>query len=98
MFLRNREDCCMRKIVLSAALLLAMIGLLQAQAPAPAPTPRSDAEKKAIARVQQLGGLALDLAQNDNRLEVSYLQTDGKLTDEHLAVLKQLKGLVHLNL
>jgi hypothetical protein len=61
-------------------------------------TPRSEAEKKAIAKIRQLGGHALELAQNDPRLEVSYQQLDSKITDEHLALLKELKGLVHLNL
>jgi Leucine-rich repeat (LRR) protein len=59
---------------------------------------RSDAENKAIERIRQLGGLALELAQNDPHLEVSYLQTDGKFSDDYLAPLKELKGLVHLNL
>jgi hypothetical protein len=73
-----------------------MIGLAAAQAPAP--VQQTEAGKKALARIRQLGGLALELAQNDQHLEVSYLQTDGKFTDEHLALLKDLKGLVHLNL
>ena len=62
------------------------------------PPKRSEAETKALARIRQLGGLALELAQNDPRLEVSYLNADGKITAEHLALLKELKGLVHLNL
>jgi hypothetical protein len=81
----------------SIALLLAlMIGMVAAQAPAP--VQQTEAGKKSLARIRQLGGLALELAQNDHHLEVSYLQTDGKFTDEHLILLKDLKGLVHLNL
>ena len=45
-----------------------------------------------------LTDLALELAQNDNRLEVSYLQHEQKFTDDFLTPLKDLTGLVHLNL
>jgi hypothetical protein len=80
-------------LALSSAL---MIGLVSAQTPAP--VAQTETGKKALAKIRQLGGLALELAQNDPHLEVSYIQTDGKLTDEHLALLKDLKGLVHLDL
>ena len=86
----------MRKIVSIALISALMIGLATAQTPAP--VAQTEAGKKALARIRQLGGLALELAQNDQHLEVSYIQTDGKLTDEHLALLKDLKGLVHLDL
>ncbi|OAI49949.1 hypothetical protein AYO44_18120, partial [Planctomycetaceae bacterium SCGC AG-212-F19] len=77
-------------------LLLLATGLVMGQAPKP--ITQTDDGKKAIGRIQQLGGQVMELAQNDNRLEVSYLYADGKITDEHLALLKALKGLVHLNL
>jgi hypothetical protein len=86
----------MRKIVSIALLSALMIGLAAAQQPAP--IAQTEAGKKSLAKIRQLGGLALELAQNDQHLEVSYIQTDGKLTDEHLALLKDLKGLVHLDL
>jgi len=79
-----------------AWLSILMIGLAVAQTPMP--IVQSEAGKKALARIRQLGGLVLELAQNDPRLEVSYLQTEGQITDEHLALLKDLKGLVHLDL
>ena len=60
--------------------------------------PRSEAEKQASAKIQQQGGLVMDIAQNDPRLEVSYQQRDKKLTDDCLQPLKDLKGLIHLNL
>ncbi len=63
-----------------------------------APAQRSDAEKKALAKIQQLGAFAMELAQNDPRLEVSYHLMDKEITAEHLAPLKELKGVVHLNL
>jgi hypothetical protein len=76
-------------------LLLGLVGVLAADAP---PVVQTEAGKKALARIRQMGGLALEVAQNDPHLEVSYLQIDGKWTDEPLTLLKDLKGLVHLNL
>lgn len=86
----------MRKILCLAFLSALMIGLATAQTPAP--IAQTEAGKKALAKVRQFGGLALELAQSDQHLEVSYIQTDGKFADEHLALLKDLKGLVHLDL
>ncbi len=77
-------------------LLLGLVGVLAADAPAP--VVQTEAGKKALARIRQLGGLVLEVAQNDPHLEVSYLQIDGKWSDEPLTLLKDLKGLVHLNL
>src|ERR1051326_579074 len=86
----------MRKYIPFMTLAGVMTGLLFASAQdKPA---RSEAEQKALAKIQQLGGLALELAQNDPRLEVSYQQRDGKFTEECLLPLKDLKGLVQLNL
>ncbi len=90
------EKPLMNKIITAGTILLLGTGLLHGQAKEPSPL--TEAEKKAMTRVRQLGGLALELAQNDNRLEVSYLQIDGKFAEEHLALLKELKTLVHLNL
>src|SRR6185437_9412540 len=86
----------MYKLTTTALLLALAIGMIAADAPAP--IAQSETGKKALAKIRQSGGLALELAQNDQHLEVSYLQTDGKFGDEHLALLKDLKGLVHLNL
>src|SRR5437588_12596892 len=86
----------MRKITPITILSLLIVSL--AYAPAQEKPARSDVEQKAIAKVQQLGGLVLELAQNDPRLEVSYQQRDQKFTEECLVPLKDLKGLVHLNL
>src|SRR5438132_14216293 len=58
--------------------------------------PRSEGEKQAFGKIQQQGGLVMDIAQNDPRLEVSYQQRDKKLTDDFLLPLKDLKGLIHL--
>ncbi len=83
-----------RFAIVTVALLIGGTTLVLAQ---PKST-RSPAEQKAIAKIQQLGGLALELAQNDPRLEVTYLQHDQKFSDDFLTPLKELKGLVHLNL
>ena len=80
--------------------LVVLVFLVGARLPAQekTPPPRSDAEKKALAKIQQLGAFAMELAQNDPRLEVSYHLMDKEITVEHLAPLKELKGVVHLNL
>src|SRR5262249_20860985 len=87
----------MRTTVSVTMLGMLTAGWLAAQEPKK-PPPRSEAEQKAIAKVRQLGGLAMELAQNDPRLEVSYLQTDGKFSDDYLTPLKDLKDVFHLNL
>jgi Leucine-rich repeat (LRR) protein len=57
----------------------------------------ADAEKKAIAKIRELGGLVMEVAQNDNHLEVSYA-TQTKVGNDHLVPIKDLTRLVHLNL
>jgi hypothetical protein len=86
----------MHKMTTTALLLALALGMVAADTPAP--VVQTEAGKKALSKVRKLGGLALEIAQNDQHLEVSYLQTDGKFGDEHLALLKDLKGVVHLNL
>jgi Leucine-rich repeat (LRR) protein len=63
-----------------------------------APAQRSEAEKKSLDKIRQLGGFAIELAQNDPRLDVSFHLMDKKITVDHLTPLKDLKGLVYLNL
>lgn len=89
----------MYKLTSIALLCVLTLGLIAADnTPAPAPVVQSEAGKKSLTRIRQLGGLVLEVAQNDQHLEVSYLQVDGKWTDEPLALLKDVKGVVHLNL
>ena len=59
---------------------------------------RPDTELKAIAKIKEAGGQVMELAQNDPRLEVSLHLTGGKVTDETLKPLVDMKDLVHLNL
>ncbi len=54
---------------------------------APKATP---AETEAVAAVKKLGGAVLQVAQNDNRLDVAYHLADGKVGDDHLAPIKAL--------
>jgi Leucine Rich repeat len=58
----------------------------------------SEAEKTAIAKIKETGALVLEIAQNDNRLDVSFITAAPKTTAEQLAPLKELPRLAHLNL
>ncbi len=59
---------------------------------------RSSAETASIARIQNMGGLVLELAQNDTHLDVSFQQIPGKFSDAYLTPLADLKDIVYLNL
>jgi Leucine-rich repeat (LRR) protein len=82
----------MRKLLYSAALFAAAL------AQARGDDAEAEAEKKAIAKIRESGALVLEIAQNDNRLDVSYITAQGKITNEQLAPLKDLKRLAILNL
>ncbi|HEV8061516.1 MAG TPA: hypothetical protein VGP68_16675 [Gemmataceae bacterium] len=86
-----------RSLLLGWLVLAGSFAVLAQEKEAPK-AQHSPAEEKAIARIRQLGGLALEVAQNDPRLDVSYQQVDGKITDEHMMLLKDLKDLISLNL
>ncbi len=86
----------MRPTALSA--MIVSVSFTAAAVAADAPAKPSPGEQQAIAKIRQLGGLAMEVAQNDSHLEVSYLQTEGAFSDAYLAPLKELKGIVHLNL
>ena len=58
----------------------------------------AEAEKKAIAKIREIGALVLEIAQNDNRLDVSYITAQKKVANEDLAPLKELTRLANLNL
>jgi len=80
----------MRSLLFSAALFAAAFAQVRGD--------DAEAEKKAIAKIRESGALVLEIAQNDNRLDVSYITAQGKITNEQLAPLKDLKRLAHLNL
>lgn len=84
----------MRTMILSVAIF----GGLLAQVPSQVRAQDAEAEKKAIAKIRETGALVLEIAQNDNRLDVSYITAQAKITAEQLAPLKDLTRLAHLNL
>ncbi len=55
-------------------------------------------EADAIAKLKAAGGLVLEIAQNDNRLDVSFLSAQGKVTDELIAPVQFIPRLAQLNL
>jgi hypothetical protein len=67
-------------------------------APATLLADEAEAEKAAIAKIRESGALVLEIAQNDKRLDVSYITAQGKVTNELLLPLKDLTRLAHLNL
>jgi len=80
----------MRTLIVAAALVGALIGQVRGE--------DTEAEKKAIAKIKETGALVLEIAQNDNRLDVSFITAAPKTTAEQLAPLKELPRLAHLNL
>src|SRR5579872_5832707 len=84
----------MRTILFS----IVICGGLLAHTPARAQAQDAEAETKAIAKIRESGALVLEIAQNDNRLDVSYITASPKITAEQLAPLKELTRLAILNL
>jgi hypothetical protein len=84
----------MRTMIIPAAIFSSLFAFL----PALSQADDAEAEKKAIAAIRETGALVLEIAQNDNRLDVSYITAPAKITAEQLAPLKELKRLAHLNL
>ncbi len=74
--------------------LFLLTGMLAAD-DKPMPT---EAEKNATAAIKKLGGQVLELAQNDNRLDVAFHLADGKITDAEVALVKNLPKTAQLNL
>lgn len=74
------------------------IGASHAQEkPAEKPQP-TEAQKQAVAQIKKLGGLVLEIAQNDPRLDVAFHLADAKITDAELALVKPLTQVAYLNL
>lgn len=81
------------------AAVVAMFVLSAGSVPAEDRPKPTEAEKAAIAKIREAGGQVMEVAQNDNHLEVAYHLADGTVTNDHLAPLKELKGrIVSLNL
>src|ERR1044071_6586933 len=59
----------------------------------------TQAELDAVAAVKKAGGSVLQVAQNDNRVDVTFHLADGKIGDEQVAAVKPLGNIIHeLNL
>jgi len=80
----------MRTMLLAAAVAVTVVSSIRAD--------DNEAEKKAIAKIRETGALVLEIAQNDNRLDISYVNAQAKITAEQLAPLKDLTRLANLNL
>ena len=58
----------------------------------------TDADNAALTKLRELGAMTLQVAQNDNRVEVAYHLSDGKIGNDHVAPLKGPKCVYSLNL
>lgn len=77
--------------------IFALIPLgLAAQTKTPAPPAGADA--KAIAAIEKAGGQVIKIAQDDERLEVNLRLGGSAITDEQVALVRQLHNVLHLNL
>lgn len=74
------------------------IVLLSASVPALGETERSQAQRDAIASIQEKGGLVLEVAQNDPSLDIAFHLASEPAEDGDLAALAQLTNVVNLNL
>ena len=88
----------MTRTLLTAAFALVTLSPAFAQEKPAEKPKRTDAELKAIDSLKKMGVHVMELAQNDPRLEVAFHLTDGKVTDEKLAPLKELKDVYQVNL
>ena len=87
------------KIVLASALVLAAVTLATGQEEAEGvKIDYSDADKAAIAKIQEAGAAVLEVAQNDNRLNVAFHLASEEIGDEQIATVKGLSFIVTLNL
>lgn len=93
----------MKISIWSVALLAFTFGMASAEGQGKEQPAKS--EQKAIQAIEAVGGTVREIAQNDDRLEVAYpreskipIEGQAPLTDEHLAILKDLPKIVHLRL
>lgn len=89
-------------IALSGLLVIAgasslVLGEEKPAAPAAVKIELTDADKAAVAELKKSGAQVLELAQNDNRVDVAFHLADGKIGNDHLKPLKGLKFVYGLN-
>ena len=70
---------------------------LCAVGPAPA-AERSEAEKEAIAKIEQAGGAVREIARDDDRLDVNFQLAGDKIGDEDLAPVARLSNVFEVRL
>ena len=58
----------------------------------------SDADKARIAQIQEAGASVLEVAQNDNRLNIAFHLASGEIGNEQIASVKDLGFILSLNL
>ncbi len=83
----------MKKLLTAIFLLLVSLGSSGAHA-----AERSDAEKQAIEKIEDAGGTVREIAQNDNRLEVSFQSAGEPANDETVAAVAELSNVHELRL
>ncbi|MBI1787821.1 MAG: hypothetical protein HYR60_09765 [Acidobacteria bacterium] len=85
-----------RSTVVLVALLLSTASFRASRAQEKKPP--SDAEPKAIQKIEKAGGSVRKIAQNDDRQEVDFHLQGASVKDEDLAALPAVSNLVHLHL
>ena len=65
--------------------------------PAPAAEP-SEVAKEALAKIEQAGGTAREIARDDDRLDVNFQLAGDKIEDEHLAPVAKLSNVYEVRL
>jgi len=96
----HRRGRTMSRKKLSIVLFLA-VGAIQLQQSAvysEEDAKRSPEEQRAITQLQKSGGLVLEVAQNDKRLDISFHLSDKPVNDQTLTPLNQLKSVYSINL
>ncbi|MDP7206082.1 MAG: hypothetical protein QGH11_10950, partial [Pirellulaceae bacterium] len=79
------------KYILVAVIMLVPGSLLTGQEEEEGVTIKySDSDKEAIQKIQDAGGAILEVAQNDNRLNVAFHLGTGEIGDEQIATVQGL--------
>lgn len=84
-------------LAISGALTGAALADEKAKTPAPVKIELTDADKAAVAELKKSGAQVLELAQNDNRVDVSFHLSDAKIGNDQLKPLKGLKFVYSVN-
>lgn len=84
-------------LALTGAITGAALAEEKAATPAAVKIELTDADKAAVAELKKSGAQVLELAQNDNRVDVSFHLADAKIGNDHLKPLKGLKFVYSVN-